>query len=72
MFLVGILAWRLFESGASASKFGEATQQLLISYEPFYYILATLVGLYALILLTDAVQLIVRGDIRLIDGFGGD
>jgi|TARA_B100000315_G_scaffold196052_1_gene187111 TRAP-type C4-dicarboxylate transport system permease small subunit len=72
MFLIGTLAWRLFESGVSASKFGEATQQLLISYEPFYYILSTLVGVYALILLTDAIQLVIRGYIRLIDGFDGE
>jgi TRAP-type C4-dicarboxylate transport system permease small subunit len=72
MFLVGMLAWRLFESGISASKFGEATQQLLISYEPFYYILSVLVGVYALILLTDAIQLVIRGAIHLIDGFEDD
>ena len=72
MLLVGLLAWRLYESGISASKFGEATQQLLISYEPFYYILSALVGVYALILLTDAIQLVIRGYIRLIDGHEGE
>lgn len=69
LLLISVLAWRLYESGVSASKFGEATQQLLISYEPYYYIMSGLVGVYALILLTDAVQLAVRGEIRQIGGF---
>ena len=66
--LVALLSWRLFEAGASASKFGEATQQLLISYEPYYYVMSILVGFYGLILVTDAVQLVVRGAIREIGG----
>ncbi len=66
--LVGLLSWRLFEAGVSASKFGEATQQLLISYEPYYYVMSVLVGFYGLILVTDAIQLVVRGAIREIGG----
>ena len=48
--LVATLAWRLFASGASAREFGEATQQLLISYEPFYYAMGAMIALYAAIL----------------------
>ena len=55
--------------GVSAHKFGEATQQLLISYEAFYYAMSALIGVYAVILLTDAIQLFVRGHIRQIGGF---
>ncbi|MDE0537969.1 MAG: TRAP transporter small permease [Rhodospirillales bacterium] len=66
--LVALLSWRLFESGVSASTFGEATQQLLISYEPYYYVMSVLVGFYGLILVTDAVQLVVRGAISEIGG----
>lgn len=69
MVLVTVLAWRLYEAGVSANLFGEATQQLLISYEVFYYVMSALVGLYALILMTDAIQLVVRGEIRQIGGF---
>ncbi len=69
MVVVVVLSWRLYMAGVSASKFGEATQQLLISYEPFYYIMSVLVGVYALILFSDAIQLIARGKIRQIGGF---
>ena len=47
------MAWRLWHAGQSASRFGETTQQLLISYEPFYYVLAFSVGLYAVVILRD-------------------
>ena len=56
--LMGISAWRLWHAGESASRFGETTQQLLISYEPFYYVLAVSVALYALVLLIDIWQLL--------------
>ncbi len=56
--LVGILAWRLFKSGASAREFGEATQQLLISYEPFYFAMGAMIALYAAILVADLVLLL--------------
>ena len=56
--LVGILAWRLFKSGGSAREFGEATQQLLISYEPFYFAMGAMIALYAAILVADLVLLL--------------
>ena len=56
--LVAILAWRLFKSGASARDFGEATQQLLISYEPFYYAMGAMIALYAAILIADLILLL--------------
>ena len=56
--LVAILAWRLFESGVSAREFGEATQQLLISYEPFYFAMGAMIALYAAILVADLVLLL--------------
>lgn len=56
--LLIIMAWQLWRAGISAEKFGETTQQLLISYEPFYYLLAVSVMLYALVLALDIWQLI--------------
>ncbi len=56
--LVAILAWRLFKSGASAREFGEATQQLLISYEPFYFAMGAMIALYATILIADLILLL--------------
>ncbi|MGR3660238.1 MAG: TRAP transporter small permease [Paracoccaceae bacterium] len=56
--LMGVMANQLVDAGGKASKFGETTQQLLISYEAFYYFLAFCIGLYAFVLLTDALLLI--------------
>ena len=59
--LLAVMAWRLWHSGQSAVRFGETTQQLLISYEPFYYLLAGSVSLYAVVLLLDVWQLARSG-----------
>ena len=59
--LLAMMSWRLWHAGQSAERFGETTQQLLISFEPFYYLLAFSVALYAAILLLDIWQL-VRSD----------
>ncbi|MEM5583703.1 TRAP transporter small permease [Roseibium sp. AS2] len=59
--LLAFMAWRLWHAGLSAERFGETTQQLLISFEPFYYALSVSVALYAMILLLDIWRL-VRGD----------
>ncbi len=52
------MAWRLWHAGTSAVRFGETTQQLLISFGPFYYALAVSVALYAGILILDIWQLL--------------
>ena len=59
--LLSTMAWRLWHAGQSAVRFGETTQQLLISYEPFYYLLSVSIALYALILLLDIWQLLKSG-----------
>lgn len=59
--LLLIMAWRLWHAGQSAVKFGETTQQLLISYEPFYYLLAASAGVYALIIFLDIWQILRSG-----------
>lgn len=56
--LLAIMAWQLWRAGQSAERFGETTQQLLISYEPFYYLLAASVGVYAAVLLLDIWQML--------------
>ncbi len=56
--LVAVLAWRLFMSGESAREFGEATQQLLISYEPFYFAMGAMILLYVAILVADLILLL--------------
>jgi hypothetical protein len=46
-------------------KFGETTQQLLISYEPFYYMLSVSTLLYFIVLLTDIWQLLRTGHVQI-------
>ena len=56
--LLAVMAWRLWLSGHGAERFGETTQQLLISFEQFYYLLSVSTGLYAAVLLLDIWQLL--------------
>lgn len=65
------MAWRTWHAGQSASRFGETTQQLLLSYEPFYYLLAVSVGVYALVLILDIWQLLTTGKVVTMK-IGGD
>ncbi len=65
--LMFIMSYQLIHAGQKATKFGETTQQLLISYEPFYYLLAICIGLYAVVLISDVFQLLTRGAIRLLN-----
>lgn len=62
--LMLLMAYELVKAGQNATKFGETTQQLLISYEPFYYLLAVCVAIYALVCASDAVQLAKTGEIE--------
>lgn len=61
--LLGFMAWRLWHAGGTASKFGETTQQLLISFEPFYYLLSASAAIYAVVLALDIWQLLRTGRI---------
>lgn len=56
--VLGLMAWRLWHAGQEAVRFGETTQQLLISFEPFYYLLAGSMATYALVLWLDIWQLL--------------
>ena len=59
--LLALMAWRLWHAGGSAARFGETTQQLLISFGPFYYLLSVSMALYALVLLRDIRELLTTG-----------
>lgn len=69
--LLTTMSWRLWEAGTKAVKFGETTQQLLISYEPFYYLLSVAIAIYSLVLVLDIWQLLKNGRVRTID-IGGE
>ena len=56
--MLGFMGWRLWHAGGMASKFGETTQQLLISFEPFYYLLSVSILIYALVLVLDIWQIL--------------
>jgi TRAP-type C4-dicarboxylate transport system permease small subunit len=62
--LMAVMSYQLFHAGQKATKFGETTQQLLISFEPYYYLLSICVGLYALVLVSDIVQLLLFRKIK--------
>ena len=59
--LLVVMTWRLWHAGQGAVRFGETTQQLMISYEPFYYLLAVSTALYATVVAIEIVQLL-RGE----------
>lgn len=61
--LMIVMCFQLIHAGNKATQFGETTQQLLISYEPFYYALAVCIGLYVCVLFSDVAQLLKYGHI---------
>jgi len=56
--LLLVMSWRLWHAGQSAVRFGETTQQLMISYEPFYYLMGVSVLVYAVVLVRDVWELL--------------
>ena len=48
-----VLALKLIDNGNHAADFGEATLTLLISFGPFFYLLAFGMALYALVLIVE-------------------
>ncbi len=69
--LLAVMSWRLWHAGQNAERFGETTQQLLISFGPFYYLLAFSIALYTGILLLDVWQLTRSGRITRLKVGGG-
>ncbi len=53
MAMLGVLCWQLVLAGLNASTYGEASFALLIPFEPFFYILAAGMFLYALVLVDE-------------------
>lgn len=56
--LLAIMSWRLWHAGGTAERFGETTQQLLISYGPFYYLLSVSIAIYTVVVILDVWQLL--------------
>lgn len=70
--LLAVMGWRLWHAGGSAAKFGETTQQLLISFGPFYYLLAISMLIYTVVLCLDVWQILRGGDVIKLDIGGED
>jgi len=58
--MLTVLTWRLWHSGQSAGRFGEASMALQIPFKPFYFILAVGMLLYAVVLIAE-IPLYLRG-----------
>lgn len=58
-----IMSWRLWHAAGTAAKFGETTQQLLISFGPFYYLLSVSIAIYAVVIVFDIINLLRHGKI---------
>jgi len=65
--LVFVVVWRLYLGGSKVDLYGEATQQLLISFEWAYYGMAFFFGLYGVVLVLDALRLTIFGRVDLIE-----
>lgn len=62
--LLCVMADQLVHAGKNAVRFGETTQQLLISFEPFYYLLAVSAAIYAFVILLDIWQLLRTDQVK--------
>ena len=56
---MAIWSWRLFVTGRTAARLGESTQLLNIPFAPVYMALSFGVGLYAAVLVIEALVLAV-------------
>lgn len=67
-----VLAWRLWEAGGQAGRFGESSQTLVISFGPFYRILAISALVYGVILILELLLLLGGGRVTRINVHTGD
>lgn len=64
--ITAIWCWRLFVTGRTAARLGESTLLLDIPFEPIYFALGVGVGLYSLVLFTEAWVLARTGEVPLL------
>ena len=55
--IISVLTIRLYHDGPKAAENGEQTTSLGVSFEPFFYFLATGMALYGLVLIAEAISL---------------
>ena len=61
--ITAIWSWRLFVTGQTAERLGESTQLLNIPFSPIYQALSIGVGLYAAVLVIEAIVLAVTREV---------
>jgi TRAP-type C4-dicarboxylate transport system permease small subunit len=64
--ITAVWCWRLFVTGRTAARLGESTLLLDIPFEPIYFALGVGVGLYSLVLFTEAAVLALKGQVPLL------
>lgn len=64
--VTAIWSWRLFVTGQTAARLGESTQLLNIPFAPVYQALAIGVGLYAAVLIIEALVLAVKREVPML------
>ena len=64
--VTAVWCWRLFVTGRMAARLGESTLLLNIPFEPIYLALGVGVGLYSLVLFTEAAVLALTGSVPLL------
>lgn len=64
--ITAVWCWRLIVTGRTAARLGESTLLLNIPFEPIYYALGAGVGLYSLVLFTEAFVLARTGEVPLL------
>jgi TRAP-type transport system small permease protein len=64
--ITAIWCWRLIVTGRTAARLGESTLLLNIPFEPIYFALGAGVGLYSLVLFTEAWVLARTGEVPLL------
>lgn len=64
--VTAIWSWRLFVTGQTAARLGESTQLLNIPFAPVYQALAVGVGLYAAVLVIEALALAAKREVPLL------
>ena len=56
--MMGILVWKLIDSGITAAEYGETTSSLEITLKPFFWVLAFGMALYGVVLVAEMTALI--------------
>ena len=69
---MAVLAWRLWEAGGQAARFGESSQTLIISFGPFYRILAVSTSIYGVVLVLELLLLLRDRHVTRINIYTGE